>query len=120
MTSPSDQLRWRRPAAAPDVAFARDGETVAIHYTAEPGPDLRMPAVVWFALHAELRAGARGAFRRLTAAWSPWSAAGGLAAERDTTVHLRYGYLGSHELEIPAAAWHQISAAVQAGAVDHL
>ncbi|WP_261556772.1 hypothetical protein [Frankia tisae] len=121
MASPPDQLIWRRPSAAPDIAFARDGETVAINYTASPGPDLRIPGPVWSALRAEIRAGDRGAFRRLNAAWTPWTAAGGgLAAERDGHVHLRYGYLGSHQVKIPAATWRQICAAVRGSAINHL
>ncbi|WP_256788496.1 hypothetical protein [Frankia sp. AvcI1] len=121
MASPPDQLAWRRPAVSPDVAFARDGETVAISYTTGTEPDLRMPRAIWFALRAEIRAGDRGAFHRLNAAWTPWTAAsGGLAAERDGHVHLRYGYLGSHRLEIPAAVWRQICTAVHSGAINHL
>ncbi|EIV96572.1 hypothetical protein [Frankia sp. QA3] len=121
MASPPDQLTWHRPAVAPDVAFARDDETVAISYTAGPAPDLRIPGAVWFALRAEICAGDRGAFRRLTAAWTPWTpAAGGLAAEWDGHVHLRYGYLGSHHIKIPAPVWRQICAAVRTGAINHL
>jgi hypothetical protein len=121
MASPPDQLAWRRPAVSPDVGFASDGETVAISYTPGTDPDLRLPGAIWSALRAEIRAGDRGAFHRLNAAWTPWTAAsGGLAAERDGHVHLRYGYLGSHHIEIPAAIWRQICTAVRTGAINHL
>ncbi|MCK9896624.1 hypothetical protein MXD60_18835 [Frankia sp. AgB32] len=117
--------RWRRPACAPGLRFARHQAEVIIRYRyAGRTRELRVPTALWSPFVEEVR---RGRLDRLAPSdapggWTPWGAGGGeVARALPDEVIIRHGAAQARlESRLPAIIWDQILVAVRAHAVDDL